>query len=42
MAVEEVDAYPATRRTLRQFLAAGAELNQVIRDVLLPNPDGKA
>jgi transaldolase len=42
MTVEEFDAYPATRRTLRQFLAAGAELNQVIRDVLLPNPDAKA
>jgi transaldolase len=42
MRVEEFDTYPATRRTLRQFLAAGAELNQLIRDVLLPNPDVKA
>ena len=42
MAVEEFDAYPATRRTLRQFLAAGADLNQLIRDVLLPNPEVKA
>lgn len=41
MSVEEFDAYPATRRTLRQFLAAGAELNQLIRDVMLPNPDAK-
>jgi len=24
---------------LRQFLAAGAELNAVIRDVMVPNPD---
>ena len=41
MRVEEFDAYPATRRTLRQFLAAGAELNQLIRDVMLPNPDAR-
>ena len=37
--VTDFDAYPPTRRTLRQFLAAGAELNQLIRDVMLPNPD---
>ncbi len=28
-------------RTLRQFLAAGAELNAVIRDLMVPNPDKK-
>ena len=39
--VEDFDAYPPTRRTLRQFLAAGAELNQLIRDVMLPSPDVK-
>lgn len=39
LAVEEFDDYAPTRRTLRQFLAAGAELSQVVRDVLLPNPD---
>jgi transaldolase len=39
LAVEDFDAYPPARRTLRQFLAAGAELNQLIRDVMLPNPD---
>lgn len=33
------DSYAPTRRTLRQFLAACADLNQVVRDVLLPNPD---
>lgn len=34
---EEFDHYPPTRRTLRQFLTAGTELNQLIRDVLLPS-----
>ena len=37
--VADFDAYPPTRRTLRQFLAAGAELNQLIRDAMLPSPD---
>jgi transaldolase len=35
----EFEQYGATRRTLRQFLAATAELESVVRDVLLPNPD---
>ena len=35
LAVDEFDRYPPTRRTLRQFLAAGAELNQLIRDVMV-------
>ncbi len=39
--VDEFDMYPPTRRTLRQFLAAVAELNQLIRDVMLPSPDSK-
>jgi transaldolase len=37
--VAEFDAYGATRRTLRQFLAADAELDALVRDVLLPDPD---
>jgi transaldolase len=41
LTVDQFDMFPPTRRTLRQFLAAGAELNQLIRDVMLPNPDGK-
>lgn len=36
---DEFDMFPPTRRTLRQFLGSGAELNQLIRDVMLPNPD---
>jgi transaldolase len=31
------DHYPPTRRTLRQFLAAGADLSQLVRDVMLPD-----
>jgi transaldolase len=33
------DAYGPTRRTLRQFLGACSDLYQVVRDVLVPNPD---
>jgi transaldolase len=36
---EGFDDYPPTRRTLRQFLGACGDLYQVVRDVLLPNPD---
>jgi transaldolase len=39
IAVADFDAYGATRRTLRQFLAANNELESLVRDVLLPNPD---
>lgn len=35
----EFDDFAPTRRTLRQFLAACADLNQLVRDVMLPNPD---
>ena len=37
----EFDDFAPTRRTLRQFLAACADLNQLVRDVMLPNPDSK-
>lgn len=39
LALHEFDAFPPTRRTLRQFVAACADLNQLVRDVMLPNPD---
>jgi transaldolase len=38
MSVEEFDAFGPTRRTLRQFLAADEELDQIVRDILLPAP----
>jgi transaldolase len=41
MAVEEFDAYGATRRTLRQFLKAYADLAGTMRDLMCPNPDVK-
>jgi transaldolase len=39
LALDEFDTFPCTRRTLRQFIAACAEMNAMIRDVILPNPD---
>jgi transaldolase len=36
---DEFDHYAPTRRTLRQFLAACGDLSQLVRDVMLPNPD---
>ncbi|WP_448627506.1 transaldolase family protein [Geodermatophilus sp. URMC 64] len=38
MTIGEFEGYGATRRTLRQFLAACADLEGVVRDVLLPDP----
>lgn len=35
----QFDAFPPTRRTLRQFVAACGDLNAQIRDVMIPNPD---
>jgi transaldolase len=39
LTIEEFDSFPPTRRTLRQFIAACADLNSLMRDHLLPNPD---
>jgi len=39
LAISEFDMFGSTRRTLRQFIGAGADLNALIRDILLPNPD---
>jgi transaldolase len=39
MSIADFDSFGSTQRTLRQFLAAGAELNAVIRDCMIPNPD---
>ena len=39
LSIEEFDNYGPTRRTLRQFVAACAELDSIVRDVMLPNPD---
>lgn len=37
--VQEFDTFAPTRRTLRQFIAACSDLNALIRDYMLPNPD---
>jgi transaldolase len=39
LTVGDFDTFAPTRRTLRQFLAASCDLSQLIRDVLVPNPD---
>lgn len=39
MCVEEFDGFGATRRTLRQFLAANNDLEALVREVIVPNPD---
>ncbi len=36
---EEFDTFESTRRTLRQFISACAEMNGIVRDIILPNPD---
>jgi transaldolase len=36
---EEFDSFGATRRTLRGFIASCAEMNGMVRDIILPNPD---
>lgn len=38
MTLDEFEGFGATRRTLRQFLGACADLDSVVRDVLLPDP----
>jgi transaldolase len=39
LTIDEFDGFGATRRTLRQFVAACADLDAIIRDVMIPNPD---
>jgi len=39
LAVEEFDWFGPTRRTLRQFIAACHDLDALVRDLLIPNPD---
>jgi len=39
IAPADFDNFGSTRRTLRQFIAACAEMNSMVRDIILPNPD---
>ena len=41
LVIDDFDTYGATRRTLRQFLAAVGELAALIRDFMVPDPDRK-
>ncbi|MFY9804058.1 MAG: transaldolase family protein [Candidatus Acidiferrales bacterium] len=39
LAIEEFDSFGPTRRTLRQFIAACHDLDGVVRDIMIPDPD---
>lgn len=39
LAIDDFDHFPPTRRTLRQFIAACYDLNGIVRDIMIPNPD---
>jgi transaldolase len=39
LSIEEFDSFGPTRRTLRQFITACHDLDSLVRDCLLPNPD---
>ena len=39
LSLEEFDSFGATRRTLRQFIAACGDLAAMMRDRMIPNPD---
>ena len=38
MTPTDFDDFGATRKTLRQFLGADEELDQIVRDILIPAP----
>jgi transaldolase len=39
LAIEEFNSFAPTRRTLRQFITACHDLDGLVRDFLIPNPD---
>jgi transaldolase len=39
ISIAEFDVFGPTQRTLRQFIAACHDLDGVVRDIMLPNPD---
>jgi transaldolase len=39
LSIAEFDSFGPTRRTLRQFIAACHDLDGLVRDLLIPNPD---
>lgn len=38
LAIDDFQDYGLTRKTLRQFLQADADLDQLVRDIILPTP----
>jgi transaldolase len=39
LSIADFDSFGPTRRTLRQFITACHDLDSLVRDVLIPNPD---
>jgi transaldolase len=39
LTIGEFDSFGPTRRTLRQFITACHDLDAVVRDILIPDPD---
>ena len=39
LSIDEFDSFAPTRRTLRQFIAACHDLDALVRDFMIPNPD---
>ena len=39
LSIAEFDSFGPTRRTLRQFISACHDLDSLVRDILIPNPD---
>jgi transaldolase len=39
LTIDEFDSFAPTRRTLRQFIAACHDLDGLVRDFIIPNPD---
>jgi len=39
LSIDEFDSFGPTRRTLRQFIGACHDLDGIVRDIMLPNPD---
>jgi len=39
LAIDDFDSFAPTRRTLRQFIAACHDLDALVRDFMIPNPD---
>jgi transaldolase len=39
LTIDEFDSFAPTRRTLRQFIAACHDLDALVRDFMIPNPD---